>query len=59
MSQQQMFPKYQLGNGYVKLEKPKWASTPRKEEMVEIPILGTIDSATGKITYYGKKKKKT
>lgn len=28
-----------------------------KEEMVKIPVLGTIDSATGKITFYKNNKK--
>ena len=31
-----------------------FASEKKKEEMVEIPVLGTIDSKTGKITFYEK-----
>lgn len=44
---------------WVKPEKLPHSSriAPEKEEMVKIPVLGTIDSATGRITFYNKNEK--
>ena len=53
MSQQQLF-KTDPRHGVCDWIKPKtdFASEKKKEEMVEIPVVGTIDSKTGKITFY-------
>ena len=58
MNQQQLFQIPKVGSGCVELEKPNFSNPkPQKEEMVKIPVLGTIDSATGRITFYNKNEK--
>ena len=61
MNQQQFFKtETNQRHGVCDWIKPETNLTPEKkekEEMVEIPVLGTIDSATRKITFFNKNEK--
>ncbi|HUW43532.1 MAG TPA: hypothetical protein VMV95_01045 [Bacillota bacterium] len=62
MNQQQFFKtETSQRHGVCNWIKPETNFIPEKkekEEMVEIPVLGTIDSVTGKITFYNNNNKK-